>query len=158
MLLPYLVCPWHFSFCTALPCLALPYLFLPYPVLSHPAAAESGLSLLSSKSLLWAFLMGCYEIMSFIILMLTRFSNFRRNWVMLVKRRDIGAVGYPDEFNLRELTKLRDVLLGNAVDLKHELISGDRSAGSEEEARTAIVSRCAELVYARTFSSQTDWV
>ena len=83
-----------------------------------------------------------------------RLFDFQRSLDKAAKRRDIGKVGGPYDFNLRELTKLRDVIYGNAADFRHQHMERVGHAIS----RTAIVCRCAELVYARAFAHEDDWI
>jgi MoxR-like ATPase len=84
-----------------------------------------------------------------------------------VAAREIGAEGGPFEFNLRDLTKLRDVLGGNAKDLrdyyrfstapqsKTDEQSSDQDL-SDTDVRLLALRKFVDLVYCRCFQSVAD--
>lgn len=83
--------------------------------------------------------------------------------IELVEQRDIGRSGGPFEFNLRDLIKLRDVLEGNAHNMRdHYRYPKANTALANEidegppDVRTLILNKFVSLVYARRFQSRDD--
>lgn len=87
-----------------------------------------------------------------------------------VGQRDIGRSGGPFEFNLRDLIKLRDVLEGNAHNMRDHYrffrpnaawageLEQESSTTHQEppDVRTLTLNKFASLVYARRFQSRDD--
>lgn len=82
-----------------------------------------------------------------------------------VGQRDIGRSGGPFEFNLRDLFKLRDVLEGNAHNMRdhyrffrpNAALAGEiDEQSSTPDVRTLTLNKFVSLVYARRFQSRDD--
>jgi MoxR-like ATPase len=102
---------------------------------------------------------------------LTQLYELHCEFGRLVASRDLGRVGGPFEFNLRDLMKLKDVLAGNAdnfrdhyrfynksvdqleADVKNR--AGD-ATHNDSDIRTLALQKFALLVYAARFQCQED--
>jgi MoxR-like ATPase len=96
--------------------------------------------------------------------------NLHSEFQRLVAQKELGRVGGPYEFNLRDLMKLRDVLAGNAGNLRDhyrfynktaEQMSGSGESANDrlkrdEDVRTLALHKFMQLVYARRFHSEQD--
>ncbi len=91
--------------------------------------------------------------------------------ITLVGQRDIGRSGGPFEFNLRDLIKLRDVLEGNAHNMRdhYRFLKSSTALANEaderssvthaelpDDVRTITLNKFVSLVYARRFQSRAD--
>jgi MoxR-like ATPase len=87
----------------------------------------------------------------------------------LAQQREIGRVGGPFELNLRDLAKLRDVLRGNAANLRDQcrFLSGSgeggrqgdgegEGPGDDSDVRTLALQTFFDLVYAQRFQCVED--
>ena len=79
----------------------------------------------------------------------------------MVKNHDVGRVGGPYDINLRDLSKVRDVLAGNFRDQKyHYMESSNAESNSVErkkvDVNTLSIKKFAELVYTAPFHSLED--
>lgn len=101
---------------------------------------------------------------------LEKVYQLHREIIDLVGQRDIGRSGGPFEFNLRDLIKLRDVLEGNAHNMRvHYRFFKPNAALADEvdeqtsttqaeppDIRTLTLNKFVSLVYARRFQSRDD--
>lgn len=75
-----------------------------------------------------------------------------------VSRREIGRSGGPYRTNLRDLTKVRDIIAMNIGNLHvhYGLLCEDGKGGGSEDFTQVIVRRAVEIVYKHRFSSRED--
>ena len=89
------------------------------------------------------------------------FFEFYLNLREKIIRKDVGKVGGPYEINLRDFTKLHDILKGNYKDQKHHL-SFINKENSKRENKTSddfdvlVIQKFLELIFAKQFQKEED--
>ena len=73
----------------------------------------------------------------------------------MIVRKDVGRIGGPYDINLRDFTKLNDILQGNYKDQRqhHELLNSNNNS---DDFNVSVLQKFLELIFAKQFQKEED--